>query len=305
MFPRSHFMHQGHPLLQGINTEGYLCGGCKTSGYGLNFGCTPCNFHMHEFCSNCPKILSSFLHPGHPLSLTISSPQNTAPPGICDVCEDTVEGLYYCCQTCHFNVHPLCTQFPRSLPRPHAVHSLHHLMFQKPYKDAPCHVCGAVCNSWNWRYRCGHCDGFDVHLQCLAKPHNKITRPQPPYRPLFANVQTTSPYGGVPHGIYAHQPNNLYGQMPVGAPLNMNSSIVYNPDHPFNGVPCNTNTCSTCNQAPFHSNSQHTHIHQAPAQAEAAPAQGQGRRRLGREIFHILTSVTNGVVSSLLADAIS
>ena len=76
-------MHQGHALLQIHNTQDYLCGGCKTNGEGTNFGCEPCNFHMHDFCTNCPKILSSFLHPQHPLSLMTSNTQYAAPPRIC------------------------------------------------------------------------------------------------------------------------------------------------------------------------------------------------------------------------------
>ena len=92
---RSHFMHQGHALLQIHNTQDYLCGGCKTNGEGTNFGCESCNFHMHDFCSNCPKILSSFLHPQHPLSLMISNTQFLAPPRICDVCEETLSRVCF------------------------------------------------------------------------------------------------------------------------------------------------------------------------------------------------------------------
>lgn len=242
-------MHPGHALVQNLNTRGYLCGGCKTDGIGTNLGCESCNFHMHDFCSNCPTILSSFLHPEHPLSLMISNTQYPAPPRICDVCGDTVEGLFYWCETCNFDVHPLCTQFPQSLS--HAVHYPHRLMFQKSYKDAPCCVCGGICDSW--RYRCGHCDGFDIHVDCVAesydaKSYDTTTRRLPPSAGLYTyggvdctvnsynmykppspcvNHQTTyvgdpcgvntysmyNYYGVIPHSTYANQPNN---QMPIG-----------------------------------------------------------------------------------------
>lgn len=268
MVPRSHFMHQGHALVQNVNTRGYLCGGCKTHGIGTNSGCEPCSFHMHDFCSNCPRILSSFLHPEHPLSLMISNNLYTASP-ICDVCGDTVEGLFYWCQNCEFNVHPLCTQFPQSLR--HAVHYPHHLMFQKSYKDAPCCVCGCVCNSW--RYRCGYCDGYDVHFDCVAEPDDAkssdtTTRRLPPsaglytyggvnstansynmYKPPCANDQTTPPYDqynpyvGDPSGVYTYSMSNSYGVIPHG-------TYAYQPNNPYGEMPIGTNSHNMCYSYP-------------------------------------------------------
>lgn len=262
-------MHQGHALVQNLNTIGYSCGGCKTDGIGTNFGCAPCSFHMHEFCSNCPMILSSFLHPEHPLSLMISNTLSMAPPRICDVCGDTVEGLFYSCQTCNFNVHPLCTQFPQSLL--HAVHYPHRLMFQKSYKDAPCCVCRGVCDSW--RYRCGYCDGFDVHVDCVAESYdaksydtttNTTTRRLPPraglytyggvdstansynrYKPPCANHQTTltydqyNPYVGVPSGVNTYNMYNSLGVIPHGA-------YAYQPNKPYGEMPIGTNSHNMC-----------------------------------------------------------
>ncbi|KAK1365441.1 hypothetical protein POM88_041002 [Heracleum sosnowskyi] len=218
MVPRSHFMHQGHALVQNLNTIGYCCGGCKTDGIGTNFGCAPCSFHMHEFCSNCPMILSSFLHPEHPLSLMISNTLSMAPPRICDVCRDTVEGLFYWCQTCNFSVHPLCTRFPQS----HAVHYPHHLMFQ------------------------------------------------------------------------------------TGMPPNINSYNVHNPNLYYMYYPCNTNPCSMYNPqngASFNSTLQHVQNHHGDT-SHQAPAQGQELGKLGKKIFGIVSTLTLGVISNVIFEAI-
>ncbi|KAK1365445.1 Phorbol-ester/DAG-type domain-containing protein [Heracleum sosnowskyi] len=278
MVPRSHFMHQGHALVQNLNTIGYCCGGCKTDGIGTNFGCAPCSFHMHEFCSNCPMILSSFLHPEHPLSLMISNTLSMAPPRICDVCRDTVEGLFYWCQTCNFSVHPLCTRFPQSLL--HAVHYPHRLMFQKSYKDAPCCVCRRVCDSW--RYRCGYCDGFDVHVDCVAESYDAksydtttTTRRLPPRAGLYT-------YGGVDSTANSHNmchscSGSASGTHQTGMPPNINSYNVHNPNLYSMYYPCNTNPCSMYNPqngASFNSTLQHVQNHHGDT-SHQAPAQGQ------------------------------
>ena len=148
-------------------------------------------------------------------------------------------------------MHPLCTQFPPSIR--HVVHLSHPLVFQKSYTDAYCCVCNTTIRSYFWRYRCGCCDGFDVHVECVALhithevhvecgalhiPHEQLTsddttsRRLPPWAGLYTyggvssavnsqNIyhQTTppchvyNPYGGVP-SLHNLYGHGMYAQQP-------------------------------------------------------------------------------------------
>ncbi|KAM7468042.1 hypothetical protein LguiB_015604 [Lonicera macranthoides] len=157
----SHFTHPGHRLSPVNIAEEYRCDGCKTNGTGARFRCGPCDFDLHEYCAACPSTLSSFMHP-HPLNLVQRKPQSTRRIArVCDVCGDGVEGLFYRCKDCEFDVHPLCTQLPPSLRHP--LHLPHPLIFRQ-WGSGWCAVCRGVCSSW--RYRCEGC-GFDIHLGCI------------------------------------------------------------------------------------------------------------------------------------------
>ncbi|KAL1804202.1 hypothetical protein ACET3Z_032849 [Daucus carota] len=268
-----------------------------------------------------------------------SNTQYAAPPRICDVCEDTVEGLFYWCQTCEFSVHPLCTQFPPSLR--HAVHLSHPLMFQKSYKDAYCCVCNTAVCSYFWRYRCGCCDGFDVHVECAALlhiPHEQsssddtTSRRLPPWAGLYTyggvssavnsqNMyhQTTppyhmyNPYGGVSsmhnfygHGMYAQQPHQFYGQMPHCAYPNMNSYYMYNPSI---GLPYYTNPHNMYNGAPpCDLNSQPSQIHHGDTSHQGQAHNGQnspaGAQKFGKMVFKIVANLTLGVMSNVIFGAL-
>nr|XP_016440808.1 PREDICTED: uncharacterized protein LOC107766525 [Nicotiana tabacum] len=120
-----HFAHPEHLLtIYNSNTE-YECDGCYMPGIGKRYCCHGCNFDLHEYCGLCPPFLSSFMH-SHQLKLTILEPQaDSELVGFCDVCCDPVEGIFYRCNRCNFDVHPLCTQLPRTLR--HALHQQQYL----------------------------------------------------------------------------------------------------------------------------------------------------------------------------------
>ncbi|XP_073275319.1 protein VACUOLELESS GAMETOPHYTES-like [Primulina huaijiensis] len=161
-----HFTHPGHSLTPIDNDREYLCDGCKTMGSGKRFRCiVGCDFDMHEYCRTCPRKLSNFMHQ-HELSLVMRKAESQRQVDrICNVCLDPVEGLFYRCKECEFDVHPLCTQLPQQLH--HALHKAHFLTLKSSKTPGFCAVCKGACSGW--RYRCGACN-FDIHLECVLVP---------------------------------------------------------------------------------------------------------------------------------------
>lgn len=166
-----HFTHPNHKLFEINNENEYLCDGCKTLGSSTRFRCHGCDFDLHEYCGTCPTTLSSFMHPQHQLDLVNRVPQATRQNArICDVCGDSIEGLFYRCKLCEFDVHPVCTQLPQQVR--HVLDPAHPLTLQ-PFSSAWCVVCRNECTSW--RYRCGIC-GVDIHLECLLTPCDQASK---------------------------------------------------------------------------------------------------------------------------------
>ncbi|CAF1868340.1 unnamed protein product, partial [Brassica napus] len=94
-----------HPLTKVDGVGRYICDGCKTEGFGRTYRCSSCNYDLHEYCATCPPTLLSMYHAHHELRL-IHDRRG------CDICYETTNGLFYQCEPCGFDVHPLCTQQP-------------------------------------------------------------------------------------------------------------------------------------------------------------------------------------------------
>ncbi|KAJ0028304.1 hypothetical protein Pint_35329 [Pistacia integerrima] len=159
-----HFTHPNH-LLYNVNDDvEYLCDGCNTKGAGTRYRCNLCDFDLHEYCATCPMALSSVMHPQHQLNLLVRTPEDSLqnPSRFCHVCRENIGALFYSCNYCEFNVHPICTQFPRQLR--HVLHPDHPLTLQ-PSSPGLCMVCKRECSFW--RYRCGICC-FDIHFECVS-----------------------------------------------------------------------------------------------------------------------------------------
>ncbi|KAK1365442.1 hypothetical protein POM88_041003 [Heracleum sosnowskyi] len=233
-----HFTHPGHKLVQLESNKEYLCGCCKTLGSGKTFQCSSCDdFNMHEFCGKCPEQLSS-LHvyaPSPPLKSSV------------------------------------CTQLPQNLR--HALHVEHPLVLQKSTLDAPCCVCKDVCKSW--RYRCGECGGFDIHLDCVLVVVSSTTTRNiqfaPPYT-LQTPPEAPLHCGWVPPGYsspYPPQPPLHGGWMPPGY------SSPYSPQPPLHGgwVPPGYYTpCHNMHNSGFVNNQAYTYnplYHHRPGHAQA------------------------------------
>ncbi|XVF76690.1 hypothetical protein PTKIN_Ptkin13bG0287000 [Pterospermum kingtungense] len=119
--------------------------------------------------------LSSFMHE-HGLKLVICKQQGR----VCDLCDDPVEGLFYRCNLCDFDVHPPCTKLPQYIR--HVMHKDHPLRLQAGSVPGTCMVCKDTCTSWH--YICGICR-FDLHLECVLAPCKQVTKtslkaPSPP-----------------------------------------------------------------------------------------------------------------------------
>ncbi|XVE96935.1 hypothetical protein REPUB_Repub02eG0267000 [Reevesia pubescens] len=183
-----HFTHN-HPLTQVYENKEFLCDGCKTLGFGTRYRCHDCDFDLHEHCSACPMVFSSFMHPQHNLTLALLYPQaNHQTLHACDVRGDLVEGLFYRCQLCDFDVHPICTQLPE-----HVRHIMHpnHLLKLQSFHPGWCVVCKGMCTSW--RYRCQLCC-FDLHLECVLAPCDMSTpRFVPPVPLCFSSASVALP----------------------------------------------------------------------------------------------------------------
>ncbi|KAA8516383.1 hypothetical protein F0562_016676 [Nyssa sinensis] len=305
-----HFTHPGHPLEELHAGTEFLCDGCKTLGTGKRYRCHGCDFDMHEYCGRCPRSLSSFMHP-HPLTLVVRKMQGTRQnERFCDVCGEFVEGLFYGCKDCEFDVHPLCTQLPQHLR--HALHTIHPLMLQTS-SSSPCAVCGDMCNFW--RYRCGICS-FDIHVECVLTPcdHPPTQRtippchPPPPPQPLLArppHYGTAYAYGVSsgppnPYNMYNHvnhvQPcgpppphYGAYAYRSAGPSLYNMYSYVNQPSQPhdgaaaYNGVPSGPSLYNT-----------HNYVNQADQEGDAT----HGRKR--KKMYAIVRKLTFGVLSNAI-----
>ncbi|KAJ4760713.1 Cysteine/Histidine-rich C1 domain family protein [Rhynchospora pubera] len=155
-----HCSHPKHKLVMTQSPSGqYICDLCRFMGSGLHYRCHACDFDLHEQCAKLPEKISFFAHPWHDLHL-----QPGTSSRICDLCRDPVEGFYYRCITCNFDVHPHCTKTQQNVyTKMHPQHSL--------CLVPALNICSA-CQLFDgqiWLYRCGICN-VNLHIRCLHGP---------------------------------------------------------------------------------------------------------------------------------------
>ncbi|XWS55622.1 hypothetical protein CRYUN_Cryun09bG0016600 [Craigia yunnanensis] len=294
-----HFTHCHSLTKLSANTE-FLCDGCRILGNGTRYRCEPCDFDLHYHCGTCPMELSSFMHE-HGLKLVLHKLQDTRQNDrFCDLCGDTVEGLFYRCNLCDFDVHPPCTQLPQYVR--HVMHKDHPLRLQGSVPGR-CMVCKDTCASWH--YGCGICC-FDLHLECVLSPCEEATRtstprslktpapppsaspffdpyyaygygviPPPPYFAYACGVSFVPPY----FGPYAHG----YGIPYSSVVYNVNSQHINSSQVPYAhgyGIPYSSGV--------YNVNSQHINSSQVQASG------GKVRKKM----YAIIGNLTLGVLSN-------
>ncbi|KGN54292.1 diacylglycerol kinase theta [Cucumis sativus] len=206
----SHF-HPDHPLTHYSDDQEYTCHICKTVGSGPRFRCQAnCHVDIHLYCTDPPKELSSFLH-SHRLALIHQMNHRR-----CNICRESINGMFYRCNHCDFDVHPLCTQFPEQLR--HLIDGCHKLTFRK-LSSGRCSICEEDCSSF-WVYGCDVCR-VNIHPKCILKPYGSPTGTRGiPY--CQAPQWTTAPhphgYGGGYFSYGGGQPNWGYPNHHVGYP---------------------------------------------------------------------------------------
>ncbi|CAN6807716.1 unnamed protein product [Brassica oleracea] len=165
-----------HPLTKVDDFGGFICNGCNTYGFGKTYSCASCNYDLHELCATCPPTLKCFLHPEHELKLVFKEPAKTDQDRRrCNICLELAEGLYYQCEACGFDMHPICSQLPEKVS--HVPHPAHHLELSDHGASNICIVCHGEIHSW--RYKCGPCR-LDVHMECQPQPYFQPSQCQQP-----------------------------------------------------------------------------------------------------------------------------
>lgn len=115
----NHFSHN-HPLTEVNGVGTYTCDGCKLYGDGKTYRCSECDYDLHEYCATCPHSLRNSCHgPDHELSL-FNGPTHMTERS-CYVCRVYIQGMFYKCNHCSFESHPLCTHVPMHASSPDAT----------------------------------------------------------------------------------------------------------------------------------------------------------------------------------------
>ncbi|KAF8089031.1 hypothetical protein N665_0520s0029 [Sinapis alba] len=279
-----------HPLTKVDDIGGFICNGCNTYGFGKTYRCASCNYDLHEHCATCPPTLKCFLHPKHELKLVFKEAAKTDQDRRgCNICLVLAEGLYYHCEACDFDMHPLCSQLPEKVS--HVPHPAHYLELSDHGASNMCMVCNGEIQSW--RYKCGPCR-LDVHMECVDSSasapkgtQQKSLGPQPlpqPYQyhqpqPYFHPSQYQQP----PPQTYFHP--SQYQQPPPQTYF-----------HPYQ-QPQQYFQPSQYQQQPCHN--------QGWGSTNQGQQQGQQPgRSTGKTMFGILMALTVGVVSPEMSDMV-
>jgi C1 domain len=114
---------------------------------------------VHENCTTYPQIVSFFAHPWDKLLLADHSALTHCGSKCCDICSEPLNGFYYKCTPCGFNLHPHCSKSSR------IVQTKFH---PNPMTLVPttgnCSACKQ--NLTVWSYKCGMCC-VKLHYKCL------------------------------------------------------------------------------------------------------------------------------------------
>ncbi|KAF8089032.1 hypothetical protein N665_0520s0030 [Sinapis alba] len=301
-----HFTHV-HPLTKVDDFGGFICNGCNTYGSEKTYRCASCNYDLHECCATCPPTLHCFLHPQHELKLVFKEPAKTDQDRRgCNICHELAEGLYYQCEACGFDMHPLCSQLPQQVS--HVAHPPHHLELSDHGASNMCMVCHGAIRSW--RYKCGPCR-LDVHMECVNTStsatkgtQQKSLEPQRYSQPSQYHQPQPQPQPQPqmhfhPSQYHQPQPQNYFHPSQYQQPQPQPQTYFYPSQyqqpqpyfHPYQ------------QPQPYFQPSQY----QLPCHNHGCTNQGkqqgqQSGRSIGKKMFGIFMALTIGVTSDVIAE---
>jgi len=153
------------------------CNVCHEKIHGDKYHCGICKFDAHPKCVEIEDKVEVFLH-HHLLYLLIHNYYNNNLDAICRLCEESVQQSewVYRCEECDFDIHALCTKYPKQL-FDNDIHQ--HLLTmiqchpQKIVLSTQC--CNGGIRGQGWYYKCSKKScAFDVHLMCSSVPRNPL-----------------------------------------------------------------------------------------------------------------------------------
>ncbi|KAF8050184.1 hypothetical protein N665_2031s0002 [Sinapis alba] len=223
--------------------------------------------------ATCPLTLPTFIHPKHELSLVVRKQQSTRQnKRACDICNESVEGLFYRCKLCEFDVHPLCTQLPQHVR--HMLQPAHHLEFRLG-GASQCMVCYNPCELCR----------FDIHRECILAICN--TSPSDQTEESGTKSRGLKPEGGQPLPLMPWQQPHMgypYGFGPMG--LQPHFGYPYNAFGPMGQQPYHPQS--------FNNFSYMNGFNTNPGQVPAAGAGQKPSPGKGWKMFTIASKLTVG-----------
>nr|XP_023903234.1 uncharacterized protein LOC112015105 [Quercus suber] len=163
-----HPLHPIHPLVlfpewNYENDEEFSkCQVCKQFRNEYTYGCSRCNFNLHNRCASLPLTMTAKIH-DHQLILLWRWI-----PFTCDFCGKKGEGLPYLCNLCGFWCHRSCASLPHKVKvvrHKHLLNLIHSLQLHQ--SNSPfCYLCARNVDTNYGLYCCSKCDFF-AHLNCV------------------------------------------------------------------------------------------------------------------------------------------
>ncbi|XP_047962145.1 uncharacterized protein LOC125206977 [Salvia hispanica] len=188
----------------GVRSE-LICDGCispiSSSSSYYYMSCSECKYNLHIACFHLPPQLSSLSsHRQHDHHLFLQSGDKLRPWQWqdCMICRYPMNGLYYGCGKCGFDVDIKCACMPDTiLHAAHPQHLLEHVTKSDLQRDVNSWrlTCAAGCSSDIPYYDCYRCCSspcdFIVHVKCAVLPASVSSRRWDRHHPLLLTSDAT------------------------------------------------------------------------------------------------------------------
>ncbi|XP_042024459.1 uncharacterized protein LOC121771681 isoform X3 [Salvia splendens] len=167
--------------------------------YYYYMSCSECKYNLHLACFHLPPQLSSLPLHHHSLDLRSCDKHQLWNYENCSVCEYDMNGLFYSCTKCSFQVDIQCACLPDTIL--HAAHP-RHLLKYVTQSDVREDInrrrlsCAAGCGEDIGDYDCYRCCSsspcdFIVHVRCALLPASVSSRRWDEHHPLLLTYNAT------------------------------------------------------------------------------------------------------------------